>query len=144
GTDPENQALTFSAVGLPSHGIVGMNSAGTFTYTPTPDYTGPDLFTFKANDGTLDSQPATVSVTVNPLTAGNLSEFLNAQGGNLAIDLYTGNPALTVKASRTLPPKTVFAAVNGLPTSAFRKTVVVDLGGGTYTADTPVAPPLGT
>ena len=31
------------------------NADGTFTYTPAKDYYGGDSFTFKANDGTLDS-----------------------------------------------------------------------------------------
>jgi len=35
-----------------------------FTYTPVGDYNGPDSFTYKANDGSLDSNLATVFVTV--------------------------------------------------------------------------------
>ncbi|MEM3119124.1 MAG: tandem-95 repeat protein, partial [Nitrososphaerales archaeon] len=35
------------------------------TYTPNPDYNGADSFTFKANDGSLDSNVATVSITVS-------------------------------------------------------------------------------
>src|SRR5204862_216367 len=35
------------------------------TYTPAVNYSGPDSFTFKANDGTLDSNVAIVSITVN-------------------------------------------------------------------------------
>ena len=37
------------------------------TYTPAANYNGPDSFTFKANDGTVDSAVATVSVTVTPV-----------------------------------------------------------------------------
>jgi VCBS repeat-containing protein len=37
------------------------------TYTPALNYTGPDSFTFKANDGMLDSNVATVSITVTPI-----------------------------------------------------------------------------
>ena len=36
-------------------------------YTPDPDFNGPDSFTFTANDGTVDSAAATVSITVDPL-----------------------------------------------------------------------------
>ena len=42
-----------------------MNADGTFTYTPAPNYHGPDSFTFKANDGTVDSNTATVAITVS-------------------------------------------------------------------------------
>src|SRR5438067_7133515 len=37
------------------------------TYTPAANYNGPDSFTFKANDGTVDSAIATVAVTVTPV-----------------------------------------------------------------------------
>src|SRR6202041_1927986 len=39
-------------------------SAPNLTYTPNASYTGSDAFTFKANDGTGDSNIATVSLTV--------------------------------------------------------------------------------
>ena len=34
------------------------------TYTPDADYNGSDSFTFKANDGTVDSNVATFSLTI--------------------------------------------------------------------------------
>ena len=40
---------------------------GSFTYTPAADYNGSDTFTYKANDGTLDSNIATVALTVTPV-----------------------------------------------------------------------------
>ena len=46
------------------------------TYTPAANYNGPDSFTFKANDGTVDSNVATVSITV---TAVNDAPVANAQ-----------------------------------------------------------------
>ncbi|MGH7767602.1 MAG: Ig-like domain-containing protein [Candidatus Binatia bacterium] len=46
--------------------IIQSLSANTVTYTPDPNYNGPDSFTFKVNDGTVDSAPATVSITVTP------------------------------------------------------------------------------
>ena len=39
-------------------------SGASRTYTPAAGYSGPDSFTFKANDGTTDSNTATVSITV--------------------------------------------------------------------------------
>ncbi len=38
----------------------------TVTYTPDDGYSGPDSFTYRASDGTADSAPATVSLTVIP------------------------------------------------------------------------------
>jgi len=66
GSDPEGDALTFGIVTAPSHGTVVLQTAtGAASYTPNPGYCGADSFTAKVSDGACDSQPATVSVTVN-------------------------------------------------------------------------------
>ncbi|MCX6816835.1 MAG: fibronectin type III domain-containing protein [Candidatus Beckwithbacteria bacterium] len=49
-----------------SHGILSNLTDSQVDYTPTASYTGTDSFTFKANDGTIDSNTATISITVNP------------------------------------------------------------------------------
>jgi VCBS repeat-containing protein len=67
GSDAEENALTFSLVSGASHGTAVVNTDGSFTYTPTADYNGPDSFTFIVNDGYSDSASATVSITVNPV-----------------------------------------------------------------------------
>jgi hypothetical protein len=41
-TDADNAALTYSKVAGPSHGTATVNADGTFTYTPTAGYVGPD------------------------------------------------------------------------------------------------------
>jgi parallel beta-helix repeat protein/VCBS repeat-containing protein len=55
--------LTYTAVILPSHGIVSVEGSG-FTYTPDIDYNGSDLFTYVTNDSALTSSAATISFTV--------------------------------------------------------------------------------
>src|SRR5207245_1961884 len=42
-------------------------NTGAYTYTPAANYNGSDSFTFKASDGSLFSNVATVSITVNPV-----------------------------------------------------------------------------
>ena len=44
-----------------------MISGSTATYTPNNNFNGSDSFTFFANDGVLNSDEATVSVTVSPV-----------------------------------------------------------------------------
>src|SRR5439155_1398079 len=58
-------ALTAVKVSDPAHGSVTVNADGSFTYTPTPGYTGADSFTYKASDGTDFSNAATVSIAVS-------------------------------------------------------------------------------
>lgn len=79
-SDVDSASLTFSIVAQPTHGKLGAVSApncvaigsgsnciATVTFTPAANYNGPDGFTFKANDGALDSNLATVSITVLPV-----------------------------------------------------------------------------
>jgi VCBS repeat-containing protein len=63
-TDVEGDALTPQLVSGPAHGAVVLNADGTFTYTPAANYNGADSFTYKVRDGALDSNIATVALTV--------------------------------------------------------------------------------
>ena len=63
--DVDGNPLTAILVSGPSHGALTLNANGGFTYTPDVNYSGPDSFTYKANDGAGDSNVATVEITVN-------------------------------------------------------------------------------
>jgi VCBS repeat-containing protein len=65
-TDVEGSPLTYAIVAGPAHGTLS-GTAPTVTYTPAANYDGPDSFTFKANDGSLDSNTATVTIIVAPV-----------------------------------------------------------------------------
>jgi VCBS repeat-containing protein len=64
-TDAEGDPLTAAVVAGPQHGTLSLNADGSFSYTPNAGYTGADSFTYRANDGTADSNTATVSLTVS-------------------------------------------------------------------------------
>lgn len=66
-TDPENGLLTAELVSGPANGTLTLNSDGSFDYTPNANFSSSDSFTYKANDGTADSNEATVRITVNPI-----------------------------------------------------------------------------
>jgi PKD repeat protein len=72
-TDPDGNALTLRIVSQPANGTVGL-SGTTATYFPFAGTSGTDTFTFAAWDGSIDSNLATVTVTVGgsacTLTAG--------------------------------------------------------------------------
>ena len=63
-TDPDGDALTLSIVDEPSKGTLGAISGDAVTYTPDAGEFGADSFTYRASDGTAESAPATVSITI--------------------------------------------------------------------------------
>ena len=72
GTDLDGDALTYFIVSLPTNGVLSGTSPN-LTYVPNNNYQGGDSFSFKANDGSLDSSPAPVSITIGsaPVVATN-------------------------------------------------------------------------
>src|SRR5207248_2065531 len=66
-TDVENDPLTAVLVTGPTNGTLTLNADCSFTYSPSSNFNGSDSFTYKANDGTLDSNVATVTITINPV-----------------------------------------------------------------------------
>jgi VCBS repeat-containing protein len=65
--DVDGDALTASVASGPAHGTLTLNANGSFLYTPSANYNGPDSFTYKVSDGSVDSAPALVSITVRPI-----------------------------------------------------------------------------
>ncbi len=65
--DGDGDGLTAVLVTNPSNGSLALNTNGTFIYTPTPQFNGTDTFTYRADDGTDNSNIATVTITVNPV-----------------------------------------------------------------------------
>jgi hypothetical protein len=79
-SDPEiKDNLTAVIVSKPLNGtLTEINqNTGVVKYTPNPGFTGVDSFTFKANDGKVDSNPGTVKITVNQQQQQPPSEPLN-------------------------------------------------------------------
>lgn len=64
-TDDDGDALTYSIVSQPDNGEVTDPSGNQVTYTSDDDFEGTDSFTYKANDGTTDSDTATVEIEVS-------------------------------------------------------------------------------
>ena len=65
GSDPDADPITFAIVTGPSHGSL-TGSPPSVIYSPVSGYTGADSFTFKVNDGQVDSAVATVSINIIP------------------------------------------------------------------------------
>ncbi len=63
-SDPDGDDLTAALVASTAHGDLVLNADGSFSYTPVQDYTGPDTFTYVANDNDGSSGVTTVTLTV--------------------------------------------------------------------------------
>ena len=68
-SDPDDgQTLTVTTLSPSAqHGTVSCTAAGMCTYTPAPNYHGPDSFTYGISDGHGGTDTATVSITVTPV-----------------------------------------------------------------------------
>ncbi|HND53139.1 MAG TPA: Ig-like domain-containing protein, partial [Pirellulaceae bacterium] len=60
----DGTTLVATLVDGPAHGTLQFDADGRFNYTPDPDFFGEDRFTYQVRDGVLDSNVATVVLTV--------------------------------------------------------------------------------
>ncbi|MCP4848560.1 MAG: tandem-95 repeat protein [Verrucomicrobiaceae bacterium] len=63
----EGEGLSVAVASEPSHGLLGLNPDGTFTYVPESNFFGTDSFTYTATDNTGSSAPATVTLNILPV-----------------------------------------------------------------------------
>lgn len=93
-TDVDNGSLTTTIVTQPTNGSVTLNTNGTFSYTHNGSETTTDSFTYKAYDGILNSNTATVSITVTPVNDAPL-------GNNDSISVNEGATVTLLSNSQT-------------------------------------------
>ncbi|TAY93631.1 Ig-like domain-containing protein [Rhizobium ruizarguesonis] len=115
-TDADGNPLTGALVTGPAHGTLTLSSDGSFTYAPDAGYNGADSFTYKANDGTVDSAPVSVSLTIlpqndNPDAVNDTASTTAGQALVLAAATLLGND--TDADGDPLTVSGVGAAVNG-------------------------------
>lgn len=105
-TDGNGDTLTATVTIRPTNGELAFSPNGAFTYTPNTGFSGEDTFRYTASDGTLTSEPATVTITVkeNPAPTANPDVYettfeteltVNAENGVLANDTDPNGDALT-------------------------------------------------
>ncbi|MBD3802757.1 MAG: Hint domain-containing protein [Thioclava sp.] len=89
-SDPDCDPIRVCQVTDPAHGSVTLNADGTITYTPDPDYFGPDTFYYQISDGHGGYDWATVTLTVEE---PELDGIVEGTAGDDLIDVaYTGDP----------------------------------------------------
>lgn len=65
GSDRDDDPLSYGIITKPDHGSL-TGTVPNLNYRPERNFDGQDSFTFKVNDGKVDSAPATVSITITP------------------------------------------------------------------------------
>ena len=63
-SDVDGNPLTYSIISLATNGSINDTYLPVVIYTPNISFTGADSFTFKANDGSADSNIATITINV--------------------------------------------------------------------------------
>jgi len=145
GSDPNGDPLTFAVVTGPANGSLSAitpidASSASVIYTPNPDYNGADGFTFKTNDGLLDSAPATVSLTVTPVNDPPVSN-------NQTVGTPASTPAVITLTATDIDSAALTFSIVGSPVlgtlSAITNTACTPSGAGstctaqvTYTPNT--------
>ena len=116
-TDGDYDPLTFSIVTQPTIGTVTI-SGKMATYTPNENADGTDTFTYKANDGTADSNTATATINVNgSFTLGGTY----TKDKTLTADkIWTLNGRMFIAdgATLTIPAGTIIKAAGGTGTDS--------------------------
>ena len=117
-SSPSGLPLTYSVLTGPGNGALS-GLAPNLTYTPKAGYAGADSFTFKANDGTADSNVATVSVTVTPTTLRPPPSVVSSRGyiNTTALTTHTTEAFNSVGASTLVAFVSSHSPWNGLPVS---------------------------
>jgi hypothetical protein len=128
-SDIDSATLTAQLTAGATHGSLVLNTNGSFSYTPSPGYSGSDSFNYVVRDGQADSNVAVVSLTVtvppppvcslapNPASiqqggASTLS-WVTANAATLTIDQGIGAVSPVASGSRSVSPSSTstYAAV---------------------------------
>jgi VCBS repeat-containing protein len=66
--DGSGETLTAELVSQPTNGTLTLNADGSFMYTPNDDFSGVDTFTYKAKNGSIVGNVATVKINVTAVS----------------------------------------------------------------------------
>ena len=130
--DGDGDGLTFSVAGNghPAHGHVTVSPNGTYAYTPDPDFSGADEFSFVVSDGRGGVDRGSVSFDVRPQADAPQVSATDAAGTEtVAIELD-----IAAHLSDTDGSETLSVEVSGLPAGAVLS-AGSDNGDGTWTLE---------
>jgi outer membrane protein OmpA-like peptidoglycan-associated protein len=114
--DADGNTLSIASVTQPLHGTATI-SGGKLIYTPTPNYSGADSFTYTVSDGFCGTKTATVNITVSapdvPLAplACSAQSYQFRCGTGTDIDLTGAAKGGTGAVTYSLPPRGIYGII---------------------------------
>jgi autotransporter-associated beta strand protein len=127
-SDPDGDPLTAVLATGPSFAAAfNLTASGAFTYTPSANFSGADSFTYYVNDGELNSNTVTVSLTVTAVADPPNLVVTNVSGGeNNPIPLQIQTSLNDTDGSETLS-----VIIAGVPSDA-TLSAGINQGGGVW------------
>jgi hypothetical protein len=138
-TDVDGDPLTFAVQTSPAHGVLTLNSDGSFAFQPATGFSGSDSFQFSASDGSLSSV-ASILVNVLPIVSitesgpdastvtGASAQFIVSRTGDLTQSLsvtyavsgtaLNGTDYQTLTGAVTIPAGSATAPVDLIPNTS--------------------------
>lgn len=108
-----DSALSYSIVANPSNGTISSFDANTglFTYTPSLDYVGSDVFTYQCTDGVNTSTTKAITITTKSLSS---KIFVSSMYNTNGINIYSIDPLTPTTANLevTLPASSDYSKRN--------------------------------
>ncbi len=160
--DPNDDDLTITLVGSPTHGTVAIDGNQLITFTPDPDFEGTATFVYLVSDGFLNDT-TTVSIDFAPifewhntLNAADVDKdtqvtatdvvtiinFINAHGSTSVIGLSSGlqpNSFYDVTADNSIGADDVLAVINYINANPTRPTSTMSVQASSTSADVDAA-----
>ncbi|MHB9132351.1 MAG: tandem-95 repeat protein [Armatimonadota bacterium] len=91
-SDQDSDPLTAILDAQPTHGTLSLTSTGAFEYIPATNFHGTDSFTYHVNDGTDDSELATVTITINPVNDAPVFDAI----ANVTVEKNYGTQTISI------------------------------------------------
>jgi VCBS repeat-containing protein len=91
-SDADQDALVALLAAPPLHGLLLLNTDGSFEYTPTSSFVGTDFFSYRTADGKSTSAVATVTITISTNSAPTAHEdqYVTSKNVPLTVSMTKG------------------------------------------------------
>jgi Bacterial Ig domain/Prokaryotic N-terminal methylation motif len=135
---PEGKAITAILYSGVANGVLTFGSNGAFTYIPRTNFLGTDTFKYKANDGSLDSNLVTVTMTVIAINDAPVNRVPVAQetpkNTNEVFSSGSNRISISDVDAGVLPVKVTLSTTNGTLTLPTKTGLTFSAGDGTADA----------